>query len=156
MKNNLILVVAIAGLLIAGQPKLRTELAKLVPAMQPAAPDLAAPDATLQSAVAPVTTALAGHAGEAAVLSAFFAAFADVQQKFPDRFDSIAKLENHIQASTKLLKAFESWPDEPGKTVNPAFAGALTTMLGSDEAKPLDAQRVHQALMALAWACGQR
>lgn len=150
--SNLILLVVGVALVVYGHPGLRSEVAKLIPGVAPSAPSVPEPDASAKTAVAPVTAALKGHPAEAVILAAFFRDFATVAQKFPQRFDSIAAMETHISASTKLLDELKNINVDG---INAAVGNALTAMLGSDEAKKLDSGAVVRALNALSWACGK-
>jgi hypothetical protein len=111
-----------------------------------AAVTVPAPSATDQAAVAPVTAVLRGKPNEAKILSRFFADMATVASKLPERFDSIAELEAHINVATPLLAQYNP-ASVPG--LNKAVADALGAMLGSDEAAKVNPVA---ALNALAWA----
>lgn len=150
--SNLILLIVGVALVVYGHPGLRSEVAKLIPGSSPTIPSIPEPDASAKAAVEPVTAALKGHPQEAKTLAAFFRDFATVAQKFPQRFDSIARIETHINASTKLLDELKNINVDG---INIAVGNALTAMLGSDEAKKLDSGAVSRALLGLSWACGK-
>ena len=150
LNSNLLLLVAVA-VLVGGQPKLRSELTKLLPGNSPAVV-VPSPDATAQTAVAPITAALSGHPQTAKIGEAYFRDVANVAKSFPEKLDSIAEIEEFLKNSGTMLQTISA-SSVPG--LREATSTALTTMLGKDEAKKLDNAAVVSAFNAVSWGYGQ-
>lgn len=149
--NSYLLLLVAAAVFVAGQPKLLSELTKLIPNSSPAVV-VPSPEATAQAAVAPVTAALSGHPQTAKIGEAFYRDIAVVAKSFPEKLDSIAEIEEFLRNSGMMLQTISA-SNVPN--LREATATALTTMLGKDESKKFDNAAVVAAFNALSWGYGQ-